>query len=611
MKLLELLAPAKDLQTGIAAISHGADAVYIAAEKFGAREKAGNSIEDIKKLVNFAHQYFARVYVTVNTILYDDELEDAKELIHALYNAHVDAIIIQDFAILSMDIPPIAIHASTQMHNISPEKVKFLEHCGIERIVLPRELIIHEIALFRESTTAELEFFIHGALCVCYSGQCYLSQAITGRSANRGACAQPCRSAYDLIDTDGNILVKNKHLLSLKDLNLSQHIHQLIDAGISSFKIEGRMKDISYVKNTVTYYSNIINSIISSRNEYKRLSSGKCEYTFTPDPEKSFNRGSSKHFIEGRTTNQASYHSQKSIGKLIGIIDKVNPDWFSMDSDEKIHNGDGLCYFNENGELNGFLVNSSIQGKIYPNKPQEDLVPGISIYRNADHAFEKQMQGKTATRYISLSLSVEQKNDQLTFTVIDEDNITSSLSIDDAFEDAQNPTLATNNLINQLGKTGETIFRIDAFNVSNMPNPKHIPISKLNAIRRDLLEIHRENRIKSYRINTRKPEEQAKYPQTEIDFKGNVANTLSKNFLLSHGVKKIEKAFELEQTKHIAELMVTRYCLKYELGLCTLKQNAKPTKPLFLRDNHYTYPLVFDCINCQMKVMSPNKNQNL
>ncbi|BDX37224.1 collagenase [Tenuifilaceae bacterium CYCD] len=611
MKLLELLAPAKDLQTGIAAITHGADAVYIAAEKFGAREKAGNSIENIKELVNFAHQYFARVYVTVNTILYDNELEDAKELIHALYNAHVDAIIIQDFAILSMDIPPIAIHASTQMHNISPEKVKFLEHCGIERIVLPRELSIQEIEPFRQSTTAELEFFIHGALCVCYSGQCYLSQAITDRSANRGACAQPCRSAYDLIDADGNVLIKNKHLLSLKDLNLSQHIHQLIDAGISSFKIEGRMKDISYVKNTVTCYSNTINSIISNRNEYKRLSSGKCEYTFTPDPEKSFNRGFSKHFIEGRTTNQASYHSQKSIGKLIGRIGEVNSNWFSIDSNEKIHNGDGLCYFNENGELNGFLVNSSIQGKIYPNKPQEDLVPGIPIYRNADHAFEKQMQGKTATRYISLSLSVEQKNDQLTLTVIDEDNITSSLSIDDAFEDAQNPTLTTNNLINQLGKTGETIFRIEAFNVSNMPNPKHVPISKLNAIRRDLLEIHRENRIKSYRINIRKPEEQAKYPQTEIDFKGNVANTLSKNFLLSHGVKKMEKAFELEQTKDIAELMVTRYCLKYELGLCPLKQNAKPTKPLYLRDNNYTYPLVFDCKNCQMKVMSPNKNRNL
>ena len=312
---LELLAPAKNLQTGIAAIKHGADAVYIAADKFGAREKAGNSLEDIKTLVEFAHLYFARVYVTVNTILFENELADVKYLIERLYDINVDAIIIQDFAILNMGIPPIAIHASTQMHNNTPEKIKFLESCGIERIVLPRELNISEIEILKNVTTSELEFFIHGALCVCYSGQCYMSQAITGRSANRGACAQPCRSAYDLVDSDGKILVKNKHLLSLKDLNLSSHISQLIDAGITSFKIEGRMKDVSYVKNTVSFYSNLINKIISQKPEFERLSSGNCEYKFEPDLERSFNRGFTKHFVDGRIMNQASYNSQKSVGK--------------------------------------------------------------------------------------------------------------------------------------------------------------------------------------------------------------------------------------------------------------------------------------------------------
>lgn len=609
---LELLAPAKDLQTGIAAITHGADAVYIAADKFGAREKAGNSIEDIKELVSFAHQYFARVYVTVNTILYENELDDARKLIFELHQAKVDSIIIQDFAILSMDIPPIAIHASTQMHNNSIEKLRFLESCGIERVVLPRELSIQEIRDIKKSTNAELEFFIHGALCVCYSGQCYMSQAITGRSANRGACAQPCRSSYNLIDADGKVLVKNKHLLSLKDLNLSQHIFQLIDSGITSFKIEGRLKDISYVKNTVAFYSSLINSIISVKPEYKRLSSGKCNYFFEPDLERTFNRGFTTHFIDGRTSNQASYHSQKSIGKLIGRVLKLYPDGFTLETSETILNGDGICYYNSKGELKGFQVNTSVSGKICPNQMPDDIVPGTILYRNSDTAFEKTLSGESAKRFIHTLLIVEQKNNQFTFSITDEDSIQATTIVDDNFEAAKKPILAINNLTNQLSKTGETIFRIDQIDVSSIHTPKHIQISTINAIRRDLLEKLKMQRLAHYKPNTRDVQDHStKYPLQKLDFKGNISNSMSKTFLKNHGVLKIDEAFEIDIPNNAVELMTTRYCIKYELNMCPAKQGAIPSKQLFIQDNQNTYPLVFDCKKCQMKIMSPHNKTKL
>jgi len=604
-RTLELLAPAKDLQTGIAAFKHGADAVYIAANKFGAREKAGNSIDDIEKLVSFAHHYYARVYVTVNTIIYDEELKEVKRLINDLYRINVDAIIIQDYSILNMDLPPIAIHASTQMHNNSPEKINFLESYGIERVVLPRELSIQEITTFSQSTNAELEFFVHGALCVCYSGQCYMSHALTGRSANRGACAQPCRSAYDLIDSDGNILVKNKHLLSLKDLNLSQNIYQLIDAGITSFKIEGRMKDISYVKNTVAFYSSLINNIISTKPDYKRLSSGRCEYSFTPDLERTFNRGFTNHFIDGRTSGQASYHSQKSIGKQLGKVTQKGTGWFTMDSSEVISNGDGLCFFNSRGELKGFLVNSTSENKVYPNQEPADLKAGTVIYRNSDFAFDKTLKGESSTRKILVSISVMQDEGKLQFIASDEDSIRYELSIDDNFELAKKPELANSNLINQLAKSGETIFQIKNINLDNGIEPKHLPISELNAIRRRLLDGLNLERLKNYTTNKRVvPLTKIDYPLTDIDYKGNVANSSSKEFLQKSGVKNIANAFELEVKPEKTELMVTKYCIKYELGLCPSKQNATPTKALFLKDNSNLFPLVFNCKECQMVVLN-------
>ncbi|KAB2868068.1 MAG: U32 family peptidase [Bacteroidales bacterium] len=608
---LELLAPAKNLQTGIAAIKHGADAVYIAADKFGAREKAGNSLEDIKTLVEFAHLYFARVYVTVNTILFDNEIAEVKKLIERLYDINVDAIIIQDFAILNMGIPPIAIHASTQMHNNTPEKIKFLESCGIERIVLPRELNISEIEILNNATTSELEFFIHGALCVCYSGQCYMSQEITGRSANKGACAQPCRSAYDLVDSDGKILVKNKHLLSLKDLNLSNHISQLIDAGITSFKIEGRMKDVSYVKNTVSFYSNLINKIISQKPEFERLSSGNCEYKFEPDLERSFNRGFTKHFVDGRILNQASYNSQKSVGKLIGKTVKVNKDFFSIETTEIVSNGDGLCYFNSKGEIRGFLVNRFIDGKIYPNQSQVDLTPGTLIYRNFDHAFDKTLNGETSKRTISTSINIDQNDSQLIFSIKDEDSISCNLIVNDTYDVARNPQMALNTIENQFRKTGDSVFSVSNINTSNISSPKHIPVSELNAIKRKLIEKLMDVRVLNYSLRKRPSTNHIiSYPVSNIDFKANVSNAKSKDFLMNHGVEKIESAYEIEKPYGNSELMVTRYCIKYELEMCPSKQNGKSTKPLFLKDNNHKYPLIFDCQNCQMKIMSPTRKDN-
>jgi len=607
MTELELLAPAKDLETGIAAITHGADAVYIAAQKFGAREKAGNPIKDIAELCRFAHAYHARVYVTVNTIIYDNEIDEVQELIHEIYNAGADAIIIQDFAILNMDIPPIAIHASTQMHNIDPNHISFLENLGVSRIVLPRELTLDEIKNIRHKTKAELEFFIHGALCVSYSGQCYLSHALSGRSANRGACAQPCRLAYDLVDEKGNVLVENKHLLSLKDLNLSSHLANLIGAGITSFKIEGRLKDVAYVKNITAHYSNLLNQFISLNSQYKRASSGKCSYSFTPDPEKTFNRNFSTHFIQGRIANQASVNTPKSLGKKVGVVDRIYRNYICINTDQTIHNGDGLCFFNSQNQLKGFLVNKAEGNKIFPNQMPTDLNIETTIYRNEDFEFEQTLKRKSAERRIDCNIDVNITREKITLSIIDIEGISTSIEIPNQFDEAKNPNSAEL-FENQLRKTGDTIFRVDRVKIDGSSKIPFIPVSVINSARRDLTTQLYNKRIELHQHPERKPAaHDAKVPQTILSYKANVANKLSSHFLQKHGAQLIEPAFEVKKPKGDIELMVTRYCIKHELGLCPSKQGAKPTGQLYLRNNQNNFPLVFDCKNCVMKVMLPNK----
>lgn len=603
MTHLELLAPARNLETGIAAITHGADAVYIGASQFGAREKAGNSLDDIRRLVDFAHQYHARVYVTVNTILYDHELPVAQQLIVDLYQAQVDAVIIQDMALLAMDLPPIALHGSTQMHNDLPQKVHFLEQCGINRVVLPREFNLNEIAEFRRTTTAELEFFVHGALCVCYSGQCYLSQAITGRSANRGACSQLCRTPYSLVDADDNYLVRNRYLMSLKDLNLSDYLDDLVNVGITSFKIEGRLKDVAYVKNITAYYSSLLDAIVAQRSGFKRQSSGCCSYTFSPAPDRSFNRGFSAHFIGGRQKGMASFNTPKSMGKPLGVVSATGNGWMELDATEKVHRNDGLCFFDENDELQGFLVNDVQGNRLFGPLNVHMPEVGETVFRNSDHQFEQQLRGQTAQRLVRVGIAVESTAQGLRLIATDEDGITAQCAIDGLFEPAQKPEQALATLKTQLAKAGGTIFCVEQIHLPSDMMPMFVPTSAINEARRSLLEALLRERIARHvlvRRNTaQKPES---FYTNRLDYRGNVANELSRSFLQRLGVEHIAPAFEIAPPDMPSQLMVSKYCLKFELGLCTRYQGAAPTKPLFIEDMVHRYRLEFDCQHCLMRV---------
>ncbi len=604
MKYLELLCPAKDYETGVAAINHGADAVYIGASHFGAREDAGNSLSDIEKLVKYAHPFNVRVYVTVNTIIFENEIEQVKSLIEELYLLNVDAIIIQDMGILEMDLPSIAIYASTQTHNDSPEKVKFLESVGFSRVILARELSLSEIKEISNQTNIELESFIHGALCVSYSGQCYFSQAITHRSANRGACAQPCRSSYDLVDGNDKILIKNKHLLSLKDLNLTNHISELIDAGITSFKIEGRLKDISYVKNITSHYNLLLNNIISQKKGFKRSSSGACDITFKPDPERSFNRGFTTHFVDGRVKQQSSMDTQKSVGKRLGIVSEIGNGWFTLKTKETLANGDGICFINSKGVLTGLRVNRVERGKIFPFGETSEVKVGVEIYRNLDHEFNLALKASNKNRWLGCSLKVEQTDSSINFSAVDEDNHIVYINIAEPFDYAMNAEKAIGNIKGQLSKSGDTIFKVQQVNVI-MDKPVFIPTSTLNQIRRDLLEKLLNKRVDEYKKLKRiEADRKQDYITTKLTYKENASNQLSKSFYKKHGIISVDNAYEIDKVTD-AELMVTRYCIKFELGICPSKQGGKPTGELYLRDNKNIYPLEFDCKNCLMKVKSP------
>ena len=482
MKYIELLAPAKDLESGIAAIKFGADAVYIGAPKFGARVAARNSLLDIEQLINYAHKFYAKVYVTLNTILYDNELEEAQQLIHDLYKIGADAIIIQDLGILEMYLPPIPLFASTQTNNYTVEKIKFLEDAGIQRIILARELSLRQIEEIRLKTNVDLEFFIHGALCVSLSGQCYFSHSINKGSANRGACAQPCRAYYSLKDNNENILVKNKHLLSLKDLNLTNYIEDLLDAGVTSFKIEGRLKDIGYIKNVTSHYRQKIDTVLAEKNSFRKQSSGKVYFDFEPDPEKTFNRGYSQYFINGRKNNITSFNTPKSIGKEIGKVKSVDQNYFIIDTFEQLSNGDGLCFFDDSGILQGLKINKIEKSKIYFDK-NIDLKPGIIIYRNFDQGFNKTLSTSKTERKVLAEIEISELNENIIISAKDSDNNSIQWNHNTNFEVAKNAELALKNIKNQFTKSGESIFKIENINV-NLEKLPFIPISELNEMRK-------------------------------------------------------------------------------------------------------------------------------
>ena len=600
---IELLSPAKNLEVGIAAINHGADAVYIGPAQFGARVAAGNSVDDIAQLVSYAHKYRTRVYVTLNTILKDDELEQARLLVNDLYNVGVDALIVQDMALLQMDLPPIALHASTQCDTRTVEKVKFLEQCGFEQVVLARETSLATMRQMAEQTNVALEAFVHGALCVSYSGQCYMSEAARGRSANRGACAQMCRLPYDLLDEEGNILVRKKHLLSLKDFDASRHLHEMIDAGISSFKIEGRLKDIDYVKNITAYYRRQFDAILEG-SPRKASSSGKTTFFFEPNPKKTFYRGATDYFLEGRKRDIWSFDTPKSLGEPIGKVKDVWRNAISMHNSQcTIHNGDGLCFLNKKGEFEGFRVNKVESGRLLPlNMPK--IEKGTLVYRNSDVAFERILAGKTAERKLAVTIKVSSQPTSLLLTIVDSDNISTSIEVGVSGEKANNPDKMLDTWRTQLSKLGGTIFEAQNIDLSALGEPLFIPVSQIAEWRRQLVELHEHNRDKSYQrsLIEIKPTVH-KYIATELDYRANIYNSQAKSFYEQHGCVVQQPAFE-QQHQPNAELMRTKHCIRYALGWCRKENPKAQIKQLYLQNGNDKFRLEFDCRNCEMAVFS-------
>ena len=606
---IELLAPAKNLECGIEAVNHGADAVYIGAPRFGARAAAGNSIEDIKALVEHAHLYNARIYVTVNTILHDEELPETEKMIWELYRAGVDALIIQDMGITRLNLPPIALHASTQMDNRTPEKVKFLSDIGFRQVVLARELSLDEIKKIHDTCPETLlEVFIHGALCVSYSGQCYVSQACYGRSANRGECSQFCRLAFDLVDSNGKTIEQNKHLLSLKDMNQSDNLEALLDAGATSLKIEGRLKDISYVKNVTAYYRQKLDAIFKYRKEYVRASSGTVKTTFTPQLDKSFSRGFTDYFLRGRNPGIFSFSTPKSLGEEVGTVKEIRGNYFTVAGVKSFSNGDGLCYIDDNGRLQGFRVNRVENNKLFP-QDMPRLKPKTRLYRNFDQEFEKLMQKKSAERKMAVDICLTENNFGFTLSLTDEDDNCVSLTLQRAKEPARTPQ--TDNLRNQLGKLGNTPFEAKDIKIDLSDN-WFIPSSELSELRRNAVDKLLEVRRINYRREVfRMKETKSKFPVSTLTYLGNVMNSSAAEFYKNHGVLKVMPAFEKEQPKD-AVLMFCKHCIRYSMGWCPVHHKVRSPfrEPYYLvSSDGRRFRLEFDCKQCQMKVLADNPAQ--
>lgn len=599
---IELLAPAKNLECGIAAIDHGADAVYIGAPKFGARAAAVNSLEDIAALVEYAHLYNARIYVTVNTILKDEELQETEKMIWALFRAGVDALIVQDMGITGLNLPPIPLHASTQMDNRTVEKVRFLADAGFRQVVLARELSLREISKIHEACPdVPLEIFVHGALCVSYSGQCYVSQACFGRSANRGECAQFCRLPFSLVDAEGRVIVKDKHLLSLKDLNQSDELEALLDAGASSFKIEGRLKDVSYVKNVTAAYRRKLDAIFARRKEYARASSGSCRYAFNPQLDKSFSRGFTHYYLHGRTKDVFSFDTPKSLGEEMGTMKEARGNYLTVAGLKSFNNGDGVCYIDEQGRLQGFRINRVEGNKLYPQE-MPHIKPRTVLYRNFDQEFEKILARKSSERRIAVSVRLTDTPFGFALTLTDEDDNSVTLSLAREKEPARTPQ--EENLKTQLAKFGNTPFeavRIDIDFAGNW----FLPASVLADFRRQAVE----KLISARRINYRrelfvlKPTAHA-FPQSTLTYLGNVMNGQAVSFYAGHGVASIAPAFERAPAEK-AVLMFCKHCLRYSMGWCPVHQRERSPyrEPYYLvSTDGKRFRLEFDCKNCQMKV---------
>ncbi|MCE5340369.1 MAG: U32 family peptidase [Planctomycetaceae bacterium] len=593
---IELLAPAKDAETAIAAITCGADAVYMGAERFGARQAAANSPEDIKKVLDFAHQYYAKVYIALNILMYDGEITIAEKMIQQLYAMGIDGLIIQDMGLLELDLPPIPLIASTQMDNSSLEKVKFLQDVGFSRAILARELSIEEIKHIRDNVSIDLECFVHGALCVSKSGQCYLSCALGGRSGNRGQCAQPCRRLYTLKDEQGNILTKDRYLLSIKDLNLSGHLEELIDAGISTFKIEGRLKDVTYVVNTVSYYRKLLDSILEKRNLQKN-SSGKIHFNFEPNPEKTFNRGFTDFNFADKQAKIGSINTPKTVGEFVGTVKKVEKTFFIIDTKLDLHSGDGVCFFDWQNNLSGTTINIVEGQKVYAQKMNEISV-GLKVYRNNDHQFSQKLTNQPAERKIGLSIKVQETDNSLVICGIDEDGNCEKVDIPGEKKLALKVDAAKEAFHNQLTRLGNTIFNCDNLQIETA-NMYFVPASQLNEARRQLVEkliIERKKNRPRQEIKITKND--VPYFEKHLSFNGNAINAMAFDFYTRHGVEAIEQGAESGLNLIGEKVMTTKYCLRRELNMC--EPNAEP---LILQDEDgREYKVKFLCGKCGMEI---------
>ena len=623
---LELLSPAKTAEIGREAILHGADAVYIGGPAFGARHNASNSIEEISGLVQFAHRYRSRIFVTLNTILHDAEIETARKQIWQLYEAGVDALIVQDMGLLEMDLPPIQLHASTQCDIRTMEKARFLGDVGFSQLVLARELTIEQIRKIHAEVNTPLEYFIHGALCVAYSGQCYISHADTGRSANRGDCSQACRLPYTLSDSKGGVVAYEKHLLSMKDNDQSANLEALVDAGIRSFKIEGRYKDMGYVKNITAHYRLLLDEILERRTEFTRAASGNTNILFTPDVDKTFHRGHTDYFANGRLDNIGAFDSPKYVGVELGSVSRVGTDHFDVVTNDAMANGDGLNYMHKR-EVQGLQANvvkkldQNEDGqvwRVFPNEAMNTLPGlkvGISINRNRDHHWEASLNKKSSERKVGLHLELSEHNDGLRLSLRDEDGIVSTTDAAIAYQPAQHADQADASLRASLAKLGNTMFAAESIELK-LHKPWFVPSSAINALRRDAIEAHEAARLAAWDRPQRKApaEPPAVYPETQLSYLANVYNEKARAFYHKHGVQLIAAAYEAHEEPGEVSLMITKHCLRFSFNLCPKQakgvqgvQGQVRAEPMTLVSGDEKYTLRFDCKPCEMHVVGAMK----
>jgi putative protease len=623
---LELLSPAKTAEIGREAILHGADAVYIGGPAFGARHNASNTLEDIAALVEFAHRYRARIFVTMNTILHDAELETARSQIHQLYDAGVDALIVQDMAMFEMDLPPIQLHASTQCDIRTVEKAKFLSQVGFSQLVLARELTIEQIKAIRAQVDTPLEYFIHGALCVAFSGQCYISHADTGRSANRGDCSQACRLPYTLSDGQGRVVAYEKHLLSMKDNDQSRNLEALVDAGIRSFKIEGRYKDMGYVKNITAHYRLLLDEILDRRPELARASSGRTQVMFTPDVDKNFHRGHTDYFAQGRQQTIGAFDSPKYVGVELGTVARIGGDNFDLVTNSPMANGDGLNYMHKR-ETVGIQANTvqklgededGQRWRVFPNEGLATL-PGLKvgtvIHRNRDHQWEAALNKKSSDRKVRADLRLEDTAEGLRLTVTDEDGITTTTEASLALQPAQQADQALAGLRTSLAKLGNTMFEAGTIDVA-LTQPWFVPASAINGLRRDAIAAQEAARLAAWQRPERAQpvEPPAPYPETQLSYLANVYNDKARAFYHKHGVQLIAAAYEAHEEPGEVPLMITKHCLRFSFNLCPKQakgvqgvQGQVRAEPMTLVSGDERYTLKFDCKPCEMHVVGAMK----